>query len=118
MPVGTFVWRRAAVALMLLNGLAIAPLLANTAEGRFEAAQSRGDNPLNCGDLFYDDGTAEDAIFFGGGDAGRPDHFLGIRFELADFNIPPGTIAITGFCASNSLSFSGGPWPNEVFVFR
>lgn len=76
--------------------------------------------PLDCGDLIYDDGMAENSIFFGGGQAGEQDHFLGVRFELADFGLPPGTVALTGFCVSNQLDFSGagGPWPNEVFVYR
>ena len=75
---------------------------------------------LECGDLFYDDGTAEDAIFFGGGQAGEDDHFLGVRFELADFELAPGSVELTGFCVSNRFDFSaiGGPWPNEVFVYR
>ena len=75
---------------------------------------------VQCGDLFYDDGSAENAIFFGGGQAGEDDHFLGVRFELADFGIPPGTAELTGFCVGNQLDFSaaGGPWPNEVFVYR
>ncbi|MFN2332904.1 MAG: hypothetical protein ABR550_00570 [Wenzhouxiangellaceae bacterium] len=75
---------------------------------------------LQCGDLFYDDGSVENAIFFGGGQAGEDDHFLGVRFELADFGLPPGTVELTGFCVGNQLDFSaaGGPWPNEVFVYR
>lgn len=75
---------------------------------------------FECGDLFYDDGTAENAIFFGGGQAGEDDHFLGVRFELADFELAPGSVELTGFCVSNRFDFSaiGGPWPNEVFVYR
>lgn len=105
--------------ILLLSLLMLAQaVLASTVEHRLGGTAERGEPPLACGDLSYDDGTAEDAIFFGGGDAGRPNHFLGIRFELADFGIPPGSAEITGFCVSNSLAFSGGPWPNEVFVFR
>jgi len=85
------------------------------------APEVSGEPPtLDCGDLFYDDGTAEDAIFFGGGQAGETDHFLGVRFELADFGLAPNTVELTGFCVSNRFDFSaiGGPWPNEVFVYR
>ena len=109
------------VVLLMFSVLVVS---ANTAQNRlnvdFDADTPRGDNPLACGDLFYDDGVAEDAIFFGGGDAGRPNHFLGVRFELADFNIPPGAAELTGFCVSNRFDFTGqgGPWPNEVFVYR
>jgi len=85
-----------------------------------EAAPSGGPPALECGDLFYDDGTAEDAIFFGGGQAGEDDHFLGVRFVLDDFDMAPGSVELTGFCVSNRFDFSGigGPWPNEVFVYR
>ena len=107
--------------LIMLILLMITPLvLATTAQNRLGEAPVRGSMPLECGDLFYDDGVAEDAIFFGGGDAGRPNHFLGVRFELADFNIPRGQFELTGFCVSNRFDFTaqGGPWPNEVFVYR
>ena len=92
---------------------------ATTAVPRADGAV-RGPLPFDCGDLAYDDGTAEDSIFFGGGQAGETDHFLGVRFELADFGLAPGGVALTGFCISNSLDFSavGGPWSNEVFVYR
>jgi len=92
---------------------------ATTAVARADGAV-RGPVPFDCGDLAYDDGTAEDSIFFGGGQAGETDHFLGVRFELADFGLEPGGVALTGFCISNSLDFSvfGGPWSNEVFVYR
>ena len=75
---------------------------------------------FDCGDLFYDDGTPENAIFFGGGQAGEDDHFLGVRFELADFGLLPNQVELTGFCVSNQFDFSaaGGPWPNQVFVYR
>jgi len=75
--------------ILLLSLLMLAQaVLASTVEHRLGGTAERGEPPLACGDLSYDDGTAEDAIFFGGGDAGRPNHFLGIRFELADFGIP------------------------------
>jgi hypothetical protein len=100
---------------------------ASTDSVRFEdPSVARGDGSMrgtaafDCGDLAYDDGTAEDAIFFGGGQAGETDHFLGVRFELADFDLVPNAAALTGFCLSNSLDLTnfGGPWPNEVFVYR
>ena len=75
---------------------------------------------FDCGDLFYDDGTAENAIFFGGGQAGEDDHFLGVRFELADFGLVPNQVELTGFCVSNQIDLTvvGGPWPNQLFVYR
>lgn len=93
------------------------PVLAG--EPQVRGAGVTGEPVLDCGDLYYDDGSAEDAIFFGGGNAGDPRFFLGVRFELADFDLAPGTMELTGFCVSNQLDFSGqgGPWPNEVFVF-
>ncbi|GAB4179213.1 MAG: hypothetical protein Kow0020_15320 [Wenzhouxiangellaceae bacterium] len=80
-------------------------------------ASARG--AFDCGDLYYDDGSAENAIFFGGGQAGDPDHFLGVRFELADFGLVPGQVELRGFCVSNQFDFSavGGPWPNQVYVY-
>ena len=117
----SIVLKSGVVVLLMFSALFVS---ANTAQNRldgdFDADTPRGDDPLGCGDLFYDDGVAEDAIFFGGGDAGRPNHFLGVRFELADFNIPPGAAELTGFCVSNRFDFTsqGGPWPNEVFVYR
>ncbi|NKI34255.1 hypothetical protein HFP89_03660 [Wenzhouxiangella sp. XN79A] len=101
---------------------AAASLLADGPSSAMPRAEAgiRGTMPFDCGDLAYDDGTAEDSIFFGGGQAGETDHFLGVRFELADFDLVPGSAALTGFCISNSLDFSafGGPWSNEVFVYR
>lgn len=98
------------------------PLIATGLNAQeFRKGDARGEPAtLDCGDLFYDDGTPEDAIFFGGGQAGENDHFLGVRFELADFDLAPGTVELTGFCVSNQFDFSaaGGPWPNEVFVYR
>ena len=103
--------------LVCLLGIAVA-----TAEvPEFELRQAGVSGQLlDCGDLYYDDGTAETAIFFGGGQAGSTDHFLGVRFELEDFDLQPGAVALIGFCVSNQLDFSGqgGPWPNEVFVYR
>lgn len=98
------------------------PMIATGVGAQESRAPPAGGEPptLECGDLFYDDGTAEDAIFFGGGQAGEDDHFLGVRFELADFELAPGSVELTGFCVSNRFDFSaiGGPWPNEVFVYR
>lgn len=77
-------------------------------------------NTINCGTHFYDDGTAENALFFdGGGHAGEPDHFFGVKFILDDFGLAPDEMVITGFCVGNSFDFSGigGPWPNEVFFY-
>lgn len=84
------------------------------------AEPARGAVSFDCGDLFYDDGMAENSIFFGGGQAGETDHFLGVRFELDDFGLEPRRVLLTGFCISNSLDLSsfGGPWSNEVFVYR
>lgn len=95
------------------------PAIAGAGPAQGRGAQPAGDPALDCGDLFYDDGGAEDAIFFGGGNAGDPRYFMGVRFVLADFDLAPGTVDLTGFCVSNQLDFSGqgGPWPNEVFVF-
>jgi hypothetical protein len=100
------------------DGLSIAA--ASTTAVARPGGPPRGEPAFDCGDLAYDDGTAENSIFFGGGQAGETDHFLGVRFELADFGLEPGAVALTGFCISNSLDFSafGGPWSNEVFVYR
>lgn len=99
---------------LLFSGLASAHSL------RDPEPQPRGDVTLDCGDLHYDDGTAENAIFFGGGNAGDPQYFLGVRFELQDFGLIPGYVSLTGFCISNQFNFTGqgGPWPNRVFVYR
>lgn len=104
-----------------LFALAIVLIASDLSAQESREIDVRGEPPtLECGDLFYDDGTAEDAIFFGGGQAGENDHFIGVRFELADFELTPGTVELTGFCVSNRFDFSaiGGPWPNEVFVYR
>lgn len=79
-----------------------------------------GPAPINCGTLAYDDGTAENTLFFaGGGHAGFPDHFFAVQFLLADFNLQPGELAVAGMCAGNSFDLTavGGPWPNEIFVY-
>ncbi len=70
-----------------------------------------------CGNAYYDDGTGEGAFFFGGGQAGDPNFMYAVFFELDDFGYVPGQVEITGFCAGNSRAFSGGPWPNEVFIY-
>ena len=81
----------------------------STAHGRL-VNPARG-AAFDCGDLFYDDGGAENSIFFGGGQAGETDHFLGVRFELDDFGLEAGRVVLTGFCISNSLDLTafGGP---------
>jgi hypothetical protein len=88
-----------------------------TVEGAFLGGN--GGSKLSCGNAGYDDDTAVNAAFFGGGQAGDPDSMFAVRFRLADFGYPPGGVRITGFCASNSIDFSGvgGPWPNEVFIY-
>ncbi len=116
--------------LLAASGLAAALIdPTTTAQLRLDQAQAdlrvndavEGEPPaFDCGDLFYDDGTAENAIFFGGGQAGEDDHFLGVRFELADFGLVPNQVELTGFCISNQIDLTvvGGPWPNQVFVYR
>jgi len=76
-----------------------------------------GGGSWDCGNAGYDNNTTENAAFFGGGLAGSPDHMFAVKFELADFGYKPGNVQITGFCASNNNSFTGGPWPNEVFIY-
>lgn len=119
------------VLLLALSGLAAAALPdpPSSAQLRIDRPPAdpsadraiEGEPPaFDCGDLFYDDGTAENAIFFGGGQAGEDDHFLGVRFELADFGLVPNQVELTGFCVSNQIDLTvvGGPWPNQVFVYR
>jgi hypothetical protein len=72
---------------------------------------------FSCGNAGYDNDTAETAAWFNGGLAGEPDYMFGVRFELADFGYLPGEAEIAGFCASNTIAFTGGPWPNEVFIY-
>ena len=94
-------------------------LIATDVDAQESRKGSAGGEPqaLECGDLFYDDVKAEKATFFCGGQAGEDDHFLGLRFELADFELASGSVELTGSCVSNRFDFSaiGGPWPNEVF---
>ncbi len=71
---------------------------------------------LACGNAFYDDGTAVNFAWMGGGQAGDPEMMFAVRFDLADFDYEPGMVEITGFCASNQQSL-GGVFPNEVFVY-
>ncbi len=75
---------------------------------------------LECGNTTYDNRTAADAASFGGGMAGDPDHMFAVKFELADFGYQPGRFKISSFCAANSIDLSaqGGPWPNQVFIYR
>jgi hypothetical protein len=88
-----------------------------TVDGAF--LDGNGSGKFSCGNAGYDDDTAVNAAFFGGGQAGDPDSMFAVRFRLADFGYPPGGAQITGFCASNSIDYTefGGPWPNEVFVY-
>ena len=88
-----------------------------TVEGAFLGGNGSG--KFSCGNAGYDDDSAVNAAFFGGGFAGDPDYMFAVRFRLADFGYPPGGAQITGFCASNSIDYTGdgGPWPNEVFVY-
>jgi len=70
----------------------------------------------DCGNAFYDDGTAEDTDWFYGEGAGDPDKMFAVKFVLADFGRTPGNTQITSFCAANQMDW-GGPWPNEVFIY-
>lgn len=80
-------------------------------------AGAQDDPPeLSCGNAFYDDGTAVNFAWMGGGQAGDPDMMFAVRFDLADFDYEPGTVEITGICASNQQSL-GGVFPNEIFVY-
>jgi hypothetical protein len=79
-------------------------------------AGAQDDPVLECGNAFYDDGTATSFAWFGGGQAGDPDKMYAVRFDLADFDYEPGTVEIAGFCASNQLAV-GGLFPNEIFVY-
>jgi hypothetical protein len=76
-----------------------------------------GKDPNVSCNVGYDDGTAETAAFFGGGQAGNPDYMFAVRFALDDFEFVPGLAQVAGFCASNQITFPGGPWPNEVFIY-
>jgi len=55
--------------------------------------------------------------WFGGGMAGDPDLMFAVKFELADFGYQSGNVQIAGFCAGNLIAWTGGPWPNEVFIY-
>jgi hypothetical protein len=70
-----------------------------------------------CGNAGYDNGVAGGAAYFDGGMAGDPEHLFAVKIELADFARPAGETEISGFCATDQLSSSGGPWPNEVFIY-
>ncbi len=76
-----------------------------------------GTNVSSCGNAFYDDGVPEGTAWYGGGNAGNPDFMFAVYFKLADFGFTPGNTRITKFCASNQNAWTGGPWPNEVFVY-
>jgi hypothetical protein len=71
---------------------------------------------LECGNAFYDDGTAVGFDWFDGGEAGDPDKMFAVRFDLADFSYEPGMVELVGICAGNLLSV-GGLFPNDVFVY-
>ncbi len=103
---------------LILLALCSCAVLHATPMGR---VQQQGEPPpvvFECGTASYDDGSPEDSIFFGGGRAGDPKYFMGVLFNLADFGLFPHQTVLNGFCVSNYFSFSGGPWPNELFVFR
>ncbi len=76
-----------------------------------------GGGSWDCGNAGYDNNTTDEATYFGGGLAGDPDYMFAVKFELADFGYQPGNVQIAGFCASNNKSYTGGPWPNEVFIY-
>ena len=76
-----------------------------------------GGEPSDCGNAYYDNGTWEGTAWFGGSGAGDSDNIYGVKFELADFGFTPGNTQITGFCAGNQHAWTGGPWPNEVFIY-
>ncbi|GAB4190080.1 MAG: hypothetical protein Tsb002_17750 [Wenzhouxiangellaceae bacterium] len=109
---------------LLAMGVALATtspqILQQREAGSIDSNGDRGEITINCGTNGYDDGSAEDALFFGGGNAGNPDFFLGVMFMLEDFGLTPGQIELEGFCTGNSFNLTtvGGPWPNEVFVYR
>lgn len=67
-----------------------------------------------CGNSQYDDGTAEDAAWFNGGQAGNPDCILGQVWDPADFGLF-GDYLIESVCFDNSINF-GGPWPNHWYI--
>lgn len=71
-----------------------------------------------CGQHAYDDGSAEDALFFGGGHADDPNFAFAVFFDVTAFGFDPDEAMLESFCAPNSLDFTGfgGPWPNEIFV--
>ncbi|MFV2074176.1 MAG: hypothetical protein ACC742_16220, partial [Thermoanaerobaculales bacterium] len=76
-----------------------------------------GGGGTECGNAAYDSGTSAGAAWFGGGWAGDPDYMYAVRFNLADFGYAPGQVEITSFCAANQKGYTGGPWPNEVFLY-
>ena len=81
------------------------------------AGSGEGTNVSNCGNAFYDDGVPEGTAWYGGGNAGNPNFMFAVYFKLADFGFTPGNTRITKFCASNQNAWTGGPWPNQVFVY-
>ena len=91
--------------------------LDTTFSASLEGGGGGGGDGWDCGNAGYDNDTTANATFFGGGFAGDPDHMFAVKFELSDFGYLAGNTQITGFCAANNLAFTGGPWPNEVFIY-
>jgi hypothetical protein len=80
-------------------------------------AAAQGNSDCSGANAFYDDGSRDGTLFFGGGRAGDPNYMYAVKFELSDFGFAAGGTEITGFCASNQNAYPGGPWPNEVFIY-
>jgi hypothetical protein len=76
-----------------------------------------GQNVASCGNAAYDDGVPEGTAWFGAGNAGDPRYMYAVWFKLSDFGYSPGNAKLTRFCASNQNTWTGGPWPNQVFVY-
>jgi hypothetical protein len=73
---------------------------------------------FDCGNAFYDDGTAVEAYYFGGFMAGDPDYMYAVFFDLDDWGFEPYEAEITGLCAGNLIDVGfGAAWPNEIFVY-
>ncbi len=100
-----------------LDPNATGALFVDGANGGGGGGGGDGVNVSDCGNVLYDDGTAEGTLWFGGGGAGIPDNMHAVKFVLADFGYTPGNTQITRFCAGNLNAFAGGPWPNEVFIY-
>jgi hypothetical protein len=71
----------------------------------------------SCSALFgYGDGLSDGIMFFGGYQAGNPDRMMGVLFDVDDSCFTPGGGEITAIQVGNQIA-SGGPWPNEVFIY-